>query len=65
MKKNYSAPIADLIETEIDDVLTTVSVIAEDPTVPVPGYDVDDLGEAQSGEVFDAGSKSTSIFDYE
>ena len=61
MKKNYSAPIADLIETEIDDVLTTVSVIGEDP-YPTPGFDV---GEAQSGEVFDAGSKSTSIFDYE
>lgn len=61
MKKNYSAPIADLIETEIDDVLTTVSVIGEDP-YPTPGFDV---GEAKSGEVFDAGSKSTSIFDYE
>ena len=61
MKKNYSAPIADLIETEIDDVLTTVSVIGEDP-YPPPGFDV---GEAKSGEVFDDGSKSTSIFDYE
>ncbi len=61
MKKNYSAPIADLIETEIDDVLTTVSVIGEDPYI-TPGYDV---GEAKSGDVFDAGSKSTSIFDYE
>lgn len=61
MKKNYSAPIADLIETEIDDVLTTVSVIGEDP-YPTPGFDV---GEAKSSEVFDAGSKSTSIFDYE
>ncbi len=61
MKKNYSAPIADLIETEIDDVLTTVSVIGEDP-YPTPGFDV---GEAKSGDVFDAGSKSTSIFDYE
>lgn len=64
MKKNYSAPIADLIETEIDDVLTTVSVIGEDPYI-TPGFDVDDLGEAKSGDVFDAGSKSTSIFDYE
>jgi len=62
MKKNYSAPIADLIETEIDDVMIpTVSVIGEDP-YPTPGFDV---GEAKSGEVFDAGSKSTSIFDYE
>ena len=61
MKKNYSAPIADLIETEIDDVLTTVSVIGEDPYI-TPGFDV---GEAKSEEVFDAGSKSTSIFDYE
>ncbi len=59
MKKKYSAPIADLIETEIDDVLTTVSVIGEDP------YPTPDVGEAKSGEVFDAGSKSTSIFDYE
>lgn len=65
MKKNYSAPIADLIETEIDDVLTTVSVIGEDPYI-TPGFDVgDDLGEAKSGDVFNAGSKSTSIFDYE
>lgn len=63
MKKNYSAPIADLIETEIDDVLTTVSVIGEDP-YPTPGG-IDDTGEAKSGYVFDAGSKSTSIFDYE
>lgn len=65
MKKNYSAPIADLIETEIDDVMIpTVSVIGQDPYI-TPGFDVDDLGEAKSGDVFDAGSKSTSIFDYE
>lgn len=62
MKKLYSAPIADLIETEMDDVMIpTVSVIVEEP-VPGPGFDV---GEAKSGDVFDAGSKSTSIFDYE
>ena len=66
MKKNYSAPIADLIETEIDDVMIpTVSVIGEDPYI-TPRFDVgDDTGEANSGEVFNAGSKSTSIFDYE
>lgn len=66
MKKHYSAPIADLIETEMDDVMIpTVSVIVEEP-VPGPGYDVgDDVGEAKSGDVFNAGSKSTSIFDYE
>ena len=61
MKKLYSAPIADLIEAEMDTVLTTLSVIGEDPYI-TPGVDV---GEAKSGDVFNAGSKSTSIFDYE
>ncbi len=62
MKKLYSAPIADLIEAEMDTVLTTLSVEGEDP-YPLPGGI--DVGEAKSGDVFDAGSKSTSIFDYE
>ena len=61
MKKLYSAPIADLIEAEMDTVLTSFSIEGEDP-YPLPGNDV---GEAKSGDVFDAGPKSTSIFDYE
>lgn len=61
MKKLYSAPIADLIEAEMDTVLTSFSIEGEDP-YHLPGNDV---GEAKSGDVFDAGSKSTSIFDYE
>ena len=63
MKKFYSAPIAELIETEMDTVMTSFSIEGEDP-YPLPGG-IDDTGEAKSGNVFDAGSESTSIFDYE
>ena len=60
MKKLYSAPIADLIETEMDNVLAGISfgVDIDDPH-PGPGF-----GEAKEG-VFDAGSKSSGIFEFD
>ena len=61
MKKLYSAPIADLIETEMDNVLAGISfgVDIDDPR-PGPGF-----GEAKPEGVFENEAKSTSIFDYE
>lgn len=64
MKKVYSAPIADLIETEMDTVLQDVSwsvIIDPDPdNPPGPGY-----GEVKPGDEGFTGnlSKSSSIFD--
>ena len=61
MKKLYSAPIADLIETEMDNVLAGISfgVDIDDPH-PGPGF-----GEAKPGGVFENEAKSTSIFDFD
>ena len=61
MKKLYSAPIADLIETEMDNVLAGISfgVDIDDPH-PGPGF-----GEAKPEGVFENEAKTTSIFDYE
>lgn len=67
MKKLYSAPIADLIETEMDNVLAGISfnviIDPDDPDDP-PGPGFDDVGEAK-GSVFDAGSKSNGIFEFD
>lgn len=65
MKKLYSAPIADLIETEMDNVLAGVSFnVIVDPDnpddPPGPGW-----AEAKSEGVFENDAKSTSIFDYD
>ena len=65
MKKLYSAPIADLIETEMDNVLAGIS-FGIDIDDPHPGPTPDpDLGEAKPGGVFENDAKTTSIFDYE
>lgn len=62
MKKLYSAPIADLIETEMDNVLAGISFnVIIDPDnpddPPGPGF-----GEAKSGGLFESDS-NTGIFD--
>lgn len=62
MKKLYSAPIADLIETEMDNVLAGVSFnVIVDPDnpddPPGPGF-----AEAKSGGLFESDS-NTGIFD--
>ena len=61
MKKLYSAPIADLIETEMDNVRAGISfgVDIDDPH-PGPGF-----AETKSEGVFENDAKSTSIFDYD
>lgn len=62
MKKKYSAPIAEMIEAELggllEEVVSFIGVDIDDPH-PGPGF-----GEAKEG-VFDAGSKSSSIFDFD
>ena len=58
MKKLYSAPIADLIETEMDNVLAGVSFnVIDDP--PGPGF-----AETKSEGVFESDNNSNGIFDY-
>lgn len=64
MKKLYSAPIADLIETEMDNVLAGVSfnviVDPDDPDDPPgPGF-----GEAKPGGVFESDDNTNGIFGY-
>ena len=66
MKKLYSAPIADLIETEMDNVLAGISFNAIiDPNDPDDPDPPGTFGEAKSGGVFENDAKTTSIFDYE
>jgi hypothetical protein len=64
MKKLYSAPIADLIETEMDNVLAGVSCnVIVDPDnpddPPGPGF-----AETKSEGVFESDNNSNGIFDY-
>jgi hypothetical protein len=56
MKKNYSAPIAELIEAEMDDLLAGVSfeVDIPDPGVDPIGGGGDEYVEGKSA-VFDGG----------
>ena len=46
MKKMYSAPVAEFIEAEMDDLLAVASkaIVVDDPDVPGPGY-----GEGKGG----------------
>lgn len=60
MKKLYSAPIADLIETEMDNVLEISFDVDIDDPHPGPGF-----AETKSEGVFENDAKSTSIFDYD
>ena len=67
MKRIYSAPIADLIETEIDNVMAGASreVVIDDPDGPdVPGGG---FGEVKPGEggAFGSQAKSSSVFDFD
>lgn len=65
MKRIYSAPIADLIETEIDNVMAGASreIVIDDPDGP----DGPDFGEVKPGEggAFGSQAKSSSIFDFD
>lgn len=67
MKRIYSAPIADLIETEIDNVMAGASreIWIDDPDGPdVPGCG---FGEVKPGEggAFGSQAKSSSVFDFD
>ena len=67
MKRIYSAPIADLIETEIDNVMAHASreIVIDDPDAPdEPGGG---FGEVKPGEggAFGSQAKSSSVFDFD
>lgn len=65
MKKNYSAPIAELIEAEMDDLLAGVSfeVDIPDPGVDPIGGGGDEYVEGKEGEFGGGASKATGIFE--
>lgn len=70
MKRIYSAPIADLIETEIDNVMAGASreISIDDPDGPdVPGVSDGGYGEVKPGEggAFGSQAKSSSVFDFD
>jgi hypothetical protein len=69
MKRIYSAPIADLIETEIDNVMVHASreIVIDDHDPDAPDVPGGGFGEVKPGEggAFGSQAKSSSIFDFD